>query len=201
MFQDLDFQPTVPTSGWSAGDGDQPKAGKFQKNGFSLVEILVVFFIIAILTAILITNFPRGKEQLALKITAHKLIQDLRKAQEMSMSASSEKICDGPKKANAFGIYFDESSPNSYLLFANCDELYSYTSGDIILGNIDLEKGTKIFSLSSPLLSVAFVPPSPLIYVNGSFALEPAQIVICLENDDSRTKIIEVNEAGLIEIK
>ncbi len=181
-----------------------PSTGFREKSGagFSLVEILVVFFIIATLTTILITNFAKGKQQFALQRAAHKIIQDLRKAQEMSMSARLEEICPGDEKANGFGIYFNESSPNSYLLFANCDEIYSYnTTDDIILEDIDLERGIKIFSLSSIFLSVAFVPPSPLVYVNGSFALEPAQIVICLEKDDSKTKIIEVNEAGLIEIK
>ncbi len=174
---------------------------KFQEKGFTLIEILVVVFIITIFTGVLITNFPKGRQQFALQRAAHKLIQDLRKVQEMSMSAR-EEICPSGEKANGFGVYFNQSSSNSYRLFANCDEFYSYSKDiDKDLELIDLERGIKIFSLSSTLLSIAFVPPSPITYVNGSPAFEPAQIVICLESDNSKIKIIEVNEAGLIEIK
>jgi len=171
------------------------------KNGFTLVEILVVVFIIAILTSVLVTNFPKGRQQFALQRAAHKIIQNLRKAQEMAMSAR-EEICLGGEKADGFGIYFSQSSPNSYLLFANCDEFYNYdaTSGDKILENIDLEKGIKIYNLLPVLLSITFVPPSPITYINGFPGLE-AQIVISLESDTSKIKVIRVNKAGLIEIE
>ncbi len=171
------------------------------KNGFTLVEILVVASIIVILTSILIANFPKGRQQLALQRAAHNIIQNLRKVQEMAMSAR-EEICPGGEKANGFGIYFNQSFPNSYLLFANCDELYNYdaASGDKILENIDLEEGTKIFNLLPSLLSITFVPPSPITYINGFPGLW-AQIVISLESDTSKIKVIKVNKAGLIEIK
>ena len=174
------------------------------KNAFTLVEIIVVVSIIFILTSILVANFPKGREQFALQRTSYKLIQDLRRAQEMAMSAR-EECCDDSepceKKANGFGIYFDKFSPHSYLLFANCDESYNYIEYiDKDLELIDLEKGTEIFSLSTSLLSIVFAPPSPITYVNGSPGFE-AQIVISLESDTSRIKIIEVNKTGLIKIK
>lgn len=176
------------------------------KNGFTLIEILVVVSIIAIFTTILSVSFLEGRQQFALQRVAHKIIQDLRRAQEMTMSSKRE-TCPGEETANGFGIHFEKSSPNSYFLFANCDESYSYdkNSDDQILENIDLEKGTKIFSLSSSSLSIAFAPPSPITYVNGSLGLKPgdllAQIVISLESDTSKIKTIKVNKAGLIELE
>lgn len=172
------------------------------KNGFSLIELLVAISIIVILTSILVANFPKGREQFVLQRVAHKLIQDLRRVQEMSMSAR-EEICPSSQKANGFGVHFNQSSPNSYLLFANCDEFYSYDaiSDDKILENIDMERGTEIFNLSpGPLCSITFVPPSPTTYINDFIGIE-SQIIISLESDTSKIKVIKVNKTGLIEIQ
>ncbi len=170
--------------------------------GFTLIEILVVMFIIVILTGVLSINLPKGRQQFVLQRAAHTLIQDLRKVQEMAMS-TEEKDCSGGGKANGFGIFFDEdgSSKKKYILFANCDESYNYNeNADKILEKIDLEQGTEIFSLSpGPLCSVVFVSPSPTTYINN-FAGPEAQIVISLENDISQIKVIKINSAGLIEI-
>ena len=62
-----------------------------KKNGFSLVEILVVIFIVGLLSSIVFINYQEVRGQLALNRAAHQLLQDLRRAQEMSMSATDLK--------------------------------------------------------------------------------------------------------------
>ena len=169
------------------------------KKGFTLIEILVTSSIIVILAAILVANFPGGGKQFALQQTAHKLIQDLRKAQEMAMSAKEESCAGG--EANGFGIHFEMASPNSYTLFANCDAFYDYDSGiDKDLQNIPLETGIKILNLSADPSDIVFAPPGPATYINHT-AFSTAQIIISVESDTSKTKIIRVNSSGLIEIK
>lgn len=173
-----------------------------KNKGFTLVELLVTISIMGILLGILIFNFPKGKQQLALQRSAHKILQDLKAVQESSMSAKAEE-CPGEVNARGFGAYFDQSSPNSYILFADCDNSHTYNYGDKNLKSpqVDLEKGIKISSLSpnSPL-SVVFSPPSPTTYING-YTIYDAQLTISLESDVSKTKTIKINKAGLIEIE
>lgn len=58
-----------------------------KKNGFSLVELLVVIFIVGLISSIGFINYQNVMDQLVLNRAAHQVLQDLRKTQEMAMSA------------------------------------------------------------------------------------------------------------------
>lgn len=58
-----------------------------KKNGFTLIEMLVVIAVFAVILSIVIANYPEMRRQLALSRATHQLMQDLRIAQEMGMSA------------------------------------------------------------------------------------------------------------------
>lgn len=119
-------------------------ATKFKKNGFVLAELLVVIFVIATLTAVIIVNFSSIRDELALKRTVYQFAQDVRRAQEMAMSlmklkpedVENPESCSLPfhfadlgsfweleqtfLQAEGYGIYINPNENNiSYKLYAD----------------------------------------------------------------------------------
>lgn len=128
---------------------------------FTLIELLVITSIIIILSALALPSYKGGDKRLALQRAASKLAQDLRGAQAMAVSAKEYQGA----VPSGYGIYFIESEPNHYLLFAdNGDKRYSI--GDRIVEDIPLEGAASLGKLSTgPSLTIVFTPPDPEITI------------------------------------
>lgn len=186
------------------------------KKGFTLVELLVVMGIILLLSAIILPNYLQRERLLALQRSAAKLAQDLRRAQELAMSAKEfhYSIPEG-----GYGIYFKISEPGYYILFADCngDLLYDGETpvcpdcseapclegvfAEKVGDNLEFERGTLIQDLFpiDPLdssLTIIFTPPDPTITIKP----DTSSASISLSNN-SQTKTIIINKAGLIQIE
>jgi len=152
----------------------------------------VVTGIIILLSALVLPNYRTGESQLALQRSANKLAQDIRRAQEMAMSA---KEFEGVVPPGGYGINF-QTNLTSYILFADLNNNKIFDSGEAI-ETLSLERGVKISNLSpaSPL-TISFTPPDPTVNINPSNSLA----IITLSNN-GQTKIIKVNKAGLIYVE
>jgi len=173
------------------------------KNAFSLIEILVATTIIVILASMMLSNIKGGQKQLTLKRSANKIAQDIRRAQEMAMSA---KEFNGSVPTGGYGLYFDKVQLGdiTYLIFADVNGNKSYDSGEE-LERISLEKGIKLNTFymgTSEYTSAyfAFVPPDPQTCIN-SCTSDSAKIIISITDNPAQTKTIKLNKAGLIEIQ
>ena len=162
-----------------------------QWRGFTIIELVVVMSIILILSAILIPSFKQREETLSLQRSAYKLTQDLRRAQELSMSVKEFR---GSIPKGGYGIYLATSQPESYILFADCDGNHLFNGETEKVEEIKLEKGVKI--KSPPSLTISFFPPNPQVY----FSPDASTVSISLTND-SQTKTVKVNKAGLINVE
>lgn len=176
--------------------------------GFTLIEILAVVSVMIILSGIVLVNYKSFGDQFALQRSANQLAQDIRRAQEMAMSA---KECTHPTAcpsggvpSGGYGVYIDKFQNDRYFIYAdnNADEYYS--SGEAI-ETIYLEKEVIILSLVPPSanFSINFKPPDPTIKIKDVAGQdkENITITIALKTDNTRTKTITVNKAGLVEIK
>jgi len=181
---------------------------KQKGRGFTLIELLVVTAMIAILAALLLTNYRSGQRQLALDRAASKLAQDIRRAQEMAMAVKEEEGCLGHEDYKyGYGINFDKDD-NKYILFADCNGNKKYKEEtpdlDVPLFNPDFNKvAIDSFSGLGDRLDITFEPPDPFVYFYGPGELDVANVFIVLKvkNDPSKTKTITVNKAGLITIE
>ena len=164
------------------------------QKSFTLVELLVAVGIIILLTALVLPDYRAGERQFALQRSASKLAQDLRRAEEMAMSAKEPPTAPDTFKG-AYGINFQTNSSN-YILFADLDNDQIYDSGEEI-ETLPLEKKVKISNLSpaSPL-TISFTPPDPTVNINPS----DSSATITLSNN-SQTKIIKENKTGLIYVE
>ena len=89
--------------------------------GITLIEIIVVIFIIALFTIILITDFPKMLRQLALSRATYDLAQDLRKVQDLGLSGVQlMDVLNKPIAVKGYGIYIDiTDNPTKYILYAD----------------------------------------------------------------------------------
>lgn len=196
----------------------------FTKKGFTLVELLIVFAVIAILSGILVANFPGIRQELALKIAAHKLAQDIRWVQEMAMAAKKEERCfnpDGTPKSPdykyGFGVVFstqdctgDKPCKDEYILYADRNGNKRYQPSDpdydILLSSPDFgSTEVQSYSGGATRLNIVFEPPNPTVFFRATSDEElPVQevfITLQIKNNPAKTKTIIVNKAGLIYVE
>lgn len=94
------------------------------KSGFTLVEFLVVFAILAILVAISATAFLYFSSKSDLQNNAQELIEILKSAQNKALSSEG---------ASRYGVYFNNTTPvNQYILFKGA----SYSQRDVLFDEI-----------------------------------------------------------------
>lgn len=162
---------------------------------FTLIELLVVTSIILLLTALILPNYRLGDSHLAVQRSAHKISQDLRRAQEFAISV---KVFGG-MVPGGYGIYFDLDQLDRYVMFADLDSDQEYSGVNEKVEETILEGNVTLFSLS-PIasgnsLNVFFAPPHP----TTQFLPDAATAIINVRVGDIQGTV-RVNKAGLIAV-
>ena len=175
---------------------------KITEHGFSIPELLVVVAIIVLMTGLMLPNWRSGDRTLALNRVVHKAGQDVRRAQELALRAKAH-ICpnDPAEKISAYGVFFDQDMPTSYILFAECNNNNTYNEGtDGIVETVQLESGIKIQSVSpGPKISIVFVPPTPTVFIQPGDLLS-TQISFGRIDEVEGQKILDITNKGVIDI-
>lgn len=184
----------------------------FKNKGFTLIEILIVMIIMAILSVVIFANYRLGQQQFVLQRATYKLAQDIRRVQAMAGLAEDacKKFGDDFHTDYEYGYgIFLEMTPapetQKYELIADCNGDGKQSSGDEVIETIDFEEGTrvkelKIDGLNKNKISIVFSPPDPSVFIKNGGDGDLAEIVIRLEDDETKIKTIVVNKAGLIDI-
>ncbi len=167
-----------------------------EEKGITLIEILVVLFIIAMLLMILVSDFPKIQKQFALSRATYKFAQDLRRAQDMALSGQEIKKQGGAMlNAQGYGVYLNLSAAaKKYMLYADLNGDKSYNvgetgnidcdsydagqnTGDCVIETIDLgnnARGVFIKEINNTnndqYVSINFNPPNPTISISPDLA-------------------------------
>jgi hypothetical protein len=177
------------------------------QKSFTLVELLVSIFIIILLTGIIFANYRQSGNQLALQRAAHKLALDIRRAEEMAMSA---KEFQGMVPSGGYGLHFNQTDTYHYILFADCNGNFVYDPppalpcngySENVEGEIGYAQGVYNCLLcygSLGTVDIVFIPPEPKVNFDPD---ESEHIFGLMIAGSSNVKKIYVNKAGLIDIR
>lgn len=180
-----------------------------KEKGVTLVEILVVVFLIALFSSILVADFPKLKRQFALTRAVYKMSQDLRRAQDMGLSGQQIKDVE----VKGYGVYINLTSLGNkkYIIYADMDDDPKYVAGtDSIIETIDFsqaEAGVVINRIentkdNNQWVDINFKPPNPTVTITDLLpGINRVQIIFAIESAPSKERIVSVNTSGLIEIK
>lgn len=160
--------------------------------GFTMMELMVSIFIIALISGIFLTNYHSTNKRSELILTAQKLVSDIRLMQANSLGAVE---LAGEVPEGGWGVHFNEGD-SDYIIFADIDADYTYDGGEeykiinlpgsITINSIDIGNS----------VDIVFEPPDPTTYINTD---PVANVQIELTDGDS-SKTIEVNFFGLIDV-
>ena len=168
----------------------------------NLVKTPIIIFII-ILSVVLLSFYEFGGYGANFQESVRKLVQDIRRTEEMAMLVEE---FEGSIPRGGYGVNFDLSNPDNYILFAdngNC----IYDSGDIIIEEIKMQGNVKISELYEGgdrmenvfPLNVVFTPPNPIVNIN--LGKKNSGKIILRNEETNETAAIYINLAGLIEIQ
>lgn len=99
--------------------------------GFTLVEMLIVFTIIGIMTGAIALNIRSGERQYALQRSAQIVTQAVNEAIVMSLG---NKEHYGGIHPGGFGIMLSKAKPKMTTIFVDCNEDNAYSSGNTLCG-------------------------------------------------------------------
>jgi len=188
--------------------------------GITLVEIVVVIFIIGLLLMILASGFPEMQRQFSLSRATYKFAQDLRKTQDLALSGYT-----AISNVKGYGVYVDLSQPKQYIIYAdrgNGDQKYNVFNSntcanetniqnDCIMEKIDLSKDSpgviidSLYNVSSNYVSINFNPPNPTVSISDLAVGQDLQqydragIELALEADPASQRTIYIWMSGLIQ--
>lgn len=140
---------------------------KKYSRGITLVEIIVVIFVVTVFSVIIISDFPKIQRQFALSRSTHKLAQDLRKTQDLGMSGAQMLDMNGnPIKLKGYGVYIDFSQSNKqYIIYAdvadaNGNSDQKYTSENFYSANLCKDRSDIIFDCVVEIIDISKENPS-----------------------------------------
>lgn len=167
-------------------------------SGFTIMEAMVTMVIIAIMSAVYLTNYRPTNQKIILDQAAAGIVADLRNAQNMAMNVKkfNDEIPQG-----GYGVKINNTSPGTYTIYADCNinsHVYDNSSLCGASSNLSekisdrtLDSGVNITSAS---LDISFQPPNPIVWINGNTGVDSlTTITLRYGGESGPTKTITIN--------
>jgi len=144
---------------------------RIRKNGagFTLIETLVVIFVIGAISSIMIVNWRKNESQYQLQRAAQEIMQNIRKAQDYALNG---KKMDWPgypdgRVPRSYGVQL-EADKRDYFIYGDCVGNVGYQNPeDLKETYTQIETGIEIDSLGRSTLDVIFSVPDGFVSFNN----------------------------------
>lgn len=187
------------------------KFSYLNRDGFTVVEMLVVLGVTAVLASIFVSQSGLLRDQVVLFREEAQVIQSLFKAKTFSIQVLEEEE-GGGKSGCGYGVYFEntgEELNGKYTIYyrkRNIDGTcplggeirYDGTTNIIDKGIFNLD--SKVFIRGDSAVNFVFIPPYPEIFIDGE-SNKDGKVFLCLKIQTDFCRMIEVNKVGQITSK
>ncbi len=164
-----------------------------KKEGFTIIEMLVVLAIMVVLAILVISGYQEGRPRLAVERATESFINDLHRARQRSLSSMLYE--DGADFiGGGHGIKINQS--NNYYTF------YAGQGEEKEIEQIQVEGLVVVHSVapaSSGVLTI-FYADDGKVYFNNILASGNAEVVFAAKDDDSITMKIQIDSNGSAKI-
>ncbi|MFA6394298.1 MAG: prepilin-type N-terminal cleavage/methylation domain-containing protein [Patescibacteria group bacterium] len=173
---------------------------KKNQSGFTMIELLVGIFIIAMISGIFLANYRSSDENSKLKNAADKFASDIRLAENYTLGSRKHLAGIDPPDvpSGGWGVYLNiAESAGVYKIFADKNANRLYDSGEeekefVLPDGVLFSATTK-----GDQAVIVFMPPDPDTFINGG---RPENITITLHYSRAGTiAYVYVNSEGLVE--
>jgi prepilin-type N-terminal cleavage/methylation domain-containing protein len=171
-----------------------------RKEGFTLIEFLVVIATLSVLTSMLVVYSRTSEMQIKLITEQAKIIGVILRSKSLALQVFKEK--ESPRAPCGYGVRFDIAN-RRYLIFKDnrdaqgkClgnDKKYT-DSNEELAGQVFVLPNGINFSEPSSSFDLLFVPPDPKIYFDGQLAATDKTITIKLDNISASIKVNRVGQ-------
>jgi len=183
------------------------------EKGFSLIELLVIIFIIAVIVGIIIVNFRAGDKRKTLRMGVEEVAAFIKDTQAKSLlgQTENEEFPEG-----GYGVYL--AVGNSYcILFQdlNSDQEYNGPTGPPFEGKGAISEYVEHLKLRKDLLlqrilkdgkilkelKIVFVPPRPIMYFDGDNTITNGEILFGMEDEKDQREVFVNCLSGQIDVR
>src|SRR3989344_1096801 len=191
--------------------------------GFTLIEVVVVIGVMAIISSLMLANFPRFNKQISVEREAGKLALSLRKAQSYALAVrefnpafNDDPFCASPPvKFPGYGLFFKVSDPTRYFIYGdvNCSKYYENILLEEAAEIINIESNVKIFSIKGydaavcgggcdlDELSILYVRPGPTILIKSNGIDYNFTEIYLRSSDGAVSKKVVIRSTGQVSIE
>ncbi len=176
------------------------------KNGFTIIELIVVIFIVGLLSTIIFLDYGKSGESYVLQRSASSLLQSLRTIEGM---ATNSQTFGTAYPSGGYGIALTKNIAGSanYTIFADTNNDHVHSGNEERVGELGkFESSINVSDfpgITDGNLTIIFQAPDPKVIFWGTSAeITEADVSIKLTNHkNNETKIIKINKAGLIYVE
>jgi len=175
----------------------QIMATNFKNKGFTIIEMVIIFGILAVLSATLIGSFHTGEQQIALFKEQSRIVAVLSRAKFLSISTFGDTGVPC-----GYGVHFE--MPNKFFIFKDSavaldcrDANSTYDTGEEVQNEFfELDSRIVFSSLGSNNLDIVFIPPNPMIVITPNQT--QAEISLKTASGIGEPRVIKISKAGQI---
>lgn len=173
-----------------------------RRDGFTILEMLVVISVMTTLSGILVIYSRTSENQILLFKEQAKIVSTFFRAKTLASQTFSEtdpKPCAyGVALSGAeFYIFKDLPDPAEPGDCTTANKQFDGTTSDEVFEVIPLDERLVLSSAETSFDEVIFVPPDPSTILNRSAAVAMAQVVVKISGGDSGLGV-KINDAGQI---
>lgn len=173
------------------------------KQGFTMIELIVVIALMAMMITIFLINFRVATKTKSLDLAAEKLVSDLKEIQANALNAKEY----GGAVPCGWGIHYIDA--NTYIYYAGgkpggleCEDAgvnRNFQAGqDTAARTVDLQNSGEI-EFSGAFSDIFFESPNPDTYINNDKSSGLLTVItLQLKSDATVQRIITITTAGKI---
>ncbi len=171
--------------------------------GFTIIELIVVMAIISIIAALIVPSYNKARNNKDLLLGREQVLGDIRMAQNYSFNTLKFGAIF---PEGGYGVHFNIGDPQKYIIFADIDSDQEYGAGEqfqelelgrsVEISSLEIEDAlANVISVNS--VDLVFKPPYGKVFIKSGLNFY-VKLEIEIKNDDGETRMIKVEDSGLI---